>query len=525
MKKTLLFLLLAVCFAAEAQTIQVNGEQSGVWDADTVRVVGDVTVGRSLQVMPGTLVLFEGFYSISIGKNALFVAQGTEADSVVFTVADTTGFSLYDQGKGGWNGFHLERAGRFLLEYCLLQYGKAADPKDRFGGALNVSFCKDVDIRNTTFRCNFSRENGGAIYGIDSKLTMKDCSISDNLVYTKDGTYAMYGGGACFLRCDVSMTGMEFRGNIGESCIGGALSLDSCSLVLDRSVFADNIGINGGGLYLIRSNHKECSMSNLLFDDNFTGHFGGGFAVADSSPKISNVLVINNKSYGVSCNGIFFYGESSPVLRNCIVYGNYPDPEFQHTDTTEMWDWTYEGFAPEFYNCLIEGDLSYFHLADGIPPVMKNIIDADPMFVDAENHDFHIAEGSPCINAGDPNTPQYVLDGKDLDGWYRVSNQCIDIGPYEYSGATVSEHATAPFAKLVGNPLHAQSRIEFDEAVKGEVELSVYAITGRCVAQEVNRLGGSRTLAIGDLMERLSAGVYLLEIKSGDKVCTLKAVK
>ncbi len=32
-------------------------------------------------------------------------------------------------------------------------------------------------------------------------------------------------------------------------------------------------------------------------------------------------------------------------------------------------------------------------------------IDADPLFVDAENLDYRLQENSPCIDAGDPNSP------------------------------------------------------------------------------------------------------------------------
>ena len=524
MKKVFLFLLLALCFATQAQTIQVSGNQTGVWDADTVLVVGDVTVEGALHVMPGTMVLFDGFYNISVGKDDLFEAQGTETDSIVFTVADTTGFHIYNVGDGGWNGFRLDKANHFILDYCVLEYGKAADTLDRFGGALYINKSVNVEIRNSTFRCNFSREQGGAIYGLESEVTMSDCKLNGNLVHTGDNTYALYGGAIQFLKCDVIMTGMEFCGNIAESCIGGALSLDSCSLMLDRAVFVDNKGINGAGMYLIRSNHKECNMSNLLFDSNFSGHFGGGFAVADSSPKISNVLVINNESNGVSCNGVFFYGESAPILRNCIVYGNYPDPESLHIDTTEMWIWTFDGFGPKFYNCLIEGGMRYVHSWENIV-AFENIIDSDPMFVDAENHDFHLAPGSPCINAGDPNTPQYVLDGLDLDGNPRVINQRIDIGPYESTFVAVAERFSVPFAQLIGNPLGAHSRIEFDRAMEGEVTLSVYAITGRCVAVKELRLEGSRSFAMGELTEKLVPGVYLIELRHGNEVCTLKAVR
>ncbi|MBR4146931.1 MAG: T9SS type A sorting domain-containing protein [Bacteroidales bacterium] len=524
-KRISLLLLLMVCCFAQAQTVSVSGFQSGVWDADTVMVVGDVQVQDSLVVNAGTLVLFDGFYSIGVGSGAVFKAVGSETDSVVFTVADTTGFSVYNNGNGGWNGFQLQEANKVLFDYCVLQYGKAADTLDRWGGVLYISRCKDVEINHSTLRYNFSREFGGAVYANDSRVRFTDCCVKGNKVYTGDNIYAMYGGGACFLKCSVEMERMEFRDNVGQTCIGGALSLDSCSLVLDRSIFVNNIGINGGGMYLMRSNHKECRMSNLLFDDNFSGHFGGGFALADVSPEIYNVLVINNQSEGVSCNGIFFYGNSSPMLTNCIVYGNYPPESGLVEDTTQMWVWTTDGFAPEFRNCLVEGGLRSIHSAEFIN-VFEDIIDTDPLFVDAANHDFRLTSNSPCLDMGSVDTPDYITDGLDLDGLPRCINNRIDLGPYESQVASVLQHTMQPaFARILGNPLGEQSFIELDADKEGAVSVRVYSLLGRCLGQKSIALESSHIVEIGDLVKGLAPGVYLIKVSVNGKQCTLKTIK
>ena len=128
--RILLAVMLLVNGLVCAQTIEVGGPQSGVWDADTIRVTKDIQVNDSLLVAPGTVVLFDGFYSILVKDDAVFKAQGDEKDSIRFTVADTTGFYVYDTGKGAWNGFRLHKAGKVLLDYCVLEYAKAADTTD-----------------------------------------------------------------------------------------------------------------------------------------------------------------------------------------------------------------------------------------------------------------------------------------------------------------------------------------------------------------------------------------------------------
>ena len=251
MKARFLLFLLLCCLFSKAQNIEVNGLQSGVWEADTVFVTGDVVVQESLDIKAGTTVIFNGFYGIRIEDGALLNALGTENDSILFTVTDTTGFYFFNMGRGGWNGIRMEKAGTCKLDYCRFQYGKAALDNDQDGGALRIINSDDVEIGHSTLFCNFSREHGGALNAEWSKVVMHDCNVSNNLTYTEiDTVYFMYGGGLRFINCEVDITDTDFRYNNGQSAIGGALSIDSCFINIDRCVFEHNYGINGGGLYL-----------------------------------------------------------------------------------------------------------------------------------------------------------------------------------------------------------------------------------------------------------------------------------
>ena len=104
MKNCLLFLFLFASVFVQAQTIEVSGAQEGVWDADTVLVIGNVKVQDSLRIVAGTTVLFDSYYCIKVEHGASITALGTENDSILFTVADTTSFHVFNAGRGGWNG-------------------------------------------------------------------------------------------------------------------------------------------------------------------------------------------------------------------------------------------------------------------------------------------------------------------------------------------------------------------------------------------------------------------------------------
>ena len=105
---TLAFLILFMNLVATGQT-EISGTISNdtIWSSDTVMVVGDVTVaeGVRLTIDPGVIVQLQNYYKINV--NGSLFAIGTEADSITFTIADTTGFyANINSLDGGWNGIY-----------------------------------------------------------------------------------------------------------------------------------------------------------------------------------------------------------------------------------------------------------------------------------------------------------------------------------------------------------------------------------------------------------------------------------
>lgn len=521
--KTLFFFLLC-CVFAKAQTIEVSGIQSGVWEADTILVTGDVVVEDSLCISAGTTVLFDSFFSIIVKQDASLKAIGAKNDSILFTIADTTGFHIFNSGRGGWNGVQLKKAGPCKFNYCRFQFGKASTDDDQDGGALRIFNSSDVEITNSFFYCNFSREHGGALSAKNSIVELQGCKVWNNLTFSEvDTIYYMYGGGMHFKKCEVALTDIDFRHNSGESAIGGALCLDSCAVMIDRCKFEYNYGINGGGLYLIDSYEKPCSITNTLFAHNMSGHFGGGFAIRNSSPLVANITVADNHSVGVNCGGIFFYQNSSPILWNCLIYGNTNESVAEMP--VQMWTWTYEEDAPEFHNCLVQFGLENIASYDRIS-VYENCIDADPMFYD-DNYVI-IDHNSPCYNGGSPDTPAEVMNGLDLNGNPRVWDGIIDIGAYEIGATNVHENTSKEsLIHIVGNPITPTSYAEIELANSGRLIAMLVSTDGKLIHKKDWGFlsSGVNRIELGELFASLPSGAYLLVLQTSGQTFTAKAVK
>jgi hypothetical protein len=490
-----------------ADTDIPEGEVSGTWTLanSPYHINGEITIpnGETLTIEPGVGVVFLGNYKFNVQGRIL--AIGTESDTIVFTINDTTGFHNLTIPDGGWGGIRFidtpSNNDSSKIIYCKLQYGKANTGEgfyDRWGGALCakinkllVSHC--LFRNNTCYKTIFNETGGGAIAIVGNPI-IEFCEFSENT--------SSFGGAMLIWGSDLYplIRNNYFHHNQGHGTI--------------------NIGSWGG------SNTSPVLINNIIANNNSNGLFdANGHGIVHISNGGGNTVLINNTIVNNSCTGsggaVFTnYKAVTSLLINNIIYGNEPSQVNLLTPS-----------SLSFLNCLVEGGKEGFTGAASTGTYQYNI-DRDPMFVDAANNDFHLMDSSPCISYGadsvEVNDTWYHAPSLDLDNNPRPnpSGTAPDIGACESD----SGHEFIPIPSAIDrlvqspsefqlyqnypNPFNPITTIPYTLSQKAQVNLCVYDLLGREVQVLVNTEQPAGAYNISFNAANLAGGIYFYRLQA-----------
>jgi len=359
--------------------------------------------GDTVLVQPGTYIENINFQGKAITIASLILTTGDEAyiDSTVIDGDEqdrVVNFENHEDNTSVLTGFTIRNgytsqfsgAGiRLSNAHPTLSHLKVTDNHtESFGGGICCWSESTIYINHTIICNNTSAGSGGGIYFNGTLTVLTNVTISDN--------EAVYSGGGIY--------------SLGEST--PRLVLDSCTVTGNRSRFGGGISLYCGPTavctnVLISGNHAESGggisvgggssieMSHSLVADNIADEFGGGFRFLGSRTKnLQNVTIVNNQAE--SGGGIYSYENSINNLVNCIVWNNSESNIFgcDHCSFTISYS-DIEGGRDE----IVIEDQARLEWGEGN-------ISSDPLFIEPDCDDFHLTEDSPCIDTGDPESPE-----------------------------------------------------------------------------------------------------------------------
>jgi hypothetical protein len=238
------------------------------------------------------------------------------------------------------------------------------------------------------------------------------------------------------------------RGNpaYGETPDSDGIYVDGGTRILiERNVIHDaDFGIELASEHRVGSTSHIIARNNLIYSCHAPGFAIGGYD--EKRGTTEDVVIVNNTLYkndtwktGQGEVLMQFYMRNN-VFKNNIVY--IGDHGLAMTSKSARMD----GGAPT-----VTMDHNIYYFPSGSKAVKWSFDTkdyssfeeyvagagndrgsrfADPRFVDADAHDFHLRSDSPALNGGEDLGSTKVGD-QDLDGHPRVKEKKIDIGCYE----------------------------------------------------------------------------------------------
>ncbi len=452
----------------------------------------------------------------------------------------------YEYGGGGIYSNHSE----VYLENLTI-----ADNTSDNGGGIS-SYESNLSLRNVSINDNAAAERGGGLYFIgkeDNTLIMTDCEFIGNKVSGGDG------GGVYISQCSVSLSNVLVKQNSAQRDGGGMLIRGTVSDVNLSSVsIKDNSAERSGGGIALINIRDHLALDNVLIADNLAGENGGGVICNSSNLTFSGVTITRNSAVS---GGGFYYLDSISKLINATISGNsaakggggisceYSDLTISNTTivgnfakwggitqvrksnatfkSSILWNnLPQEVYSFSSYQLENSINLSYCDIGGGenaiITPNNSNIqwdennFDADPFFCNPWESDYHLAENSPCVGAGE--------NGNDI-GALGVECFTAVVGLDEEGELPIKYALNQNYP----NPFNPTTTISYRLPEQSTVNLTVFDIRGQEVITLLNTdkpLGNYEVLWNGmdQLGNQVSTGVYFCRLEASSFSQTIKMV-
>ena len=253
--------------------------------------------------------------------------------------------------------------------------------------------------------------SGGAVFTIQSSLTLRRVFVTQNSAGTLPSPAYAYGGGLDLNGGTVFIEDSTITNN-EATYVGGGIFSNNCTLTIANSTISDNSvntfggGLGGGGFITLRNVTITNNTARANCQSSCSGN-GGGVAMFGGVLNFSNTIISGNHLTQIdnqAGSADLYYSVGNIYSQGNNIIGTFPG------DTANI---TY----PIKYQT-------------------SDILDTNPMLGVLQNNGgtmptHALLVGSPAINAGNnANAP-----ATDQRGFARIVGGVIDIGAFEYQSA------------------------------------------------------------------------------------------
>jgi hypothetical protein len=369
-----------------------------------------------------------------------------------------TNCSIIDNQSGDDGGGIFNMGSNSYIDSCIIINNSAIE----WGGGICAGWDSYPLIRNCTIVENSSGDGGG-LYCYDSHVIVSNSSFRRNRAEGGGGVYTHNDGGAVFL---------------GYNAVS--------SLILTRCVLSRNDARRHAGA-IYSSNNCSVTVTNCTITGNNANRLAGGIWCSNSNLTLMNTIIENNHGNG----GIYFSGTNNTSIRFGDCYQNTGG--------------NFSGNSPAGLGILVN-----ININNDSCDIFRNIFE-DPMFVNPASGDYHLQAGSPCIDAGNP---QSILD---------PDSTIADMGAYYFDHEewlTNNNDLVYPSGFHLfpnyPNPFNSSTNITYYMPHSGNVSIHLFNLLGQKVTTIVegwNQAGFNR-ITFND--SKLSSGTYFYILTTGE---------
>ena len=303
--------------------------------------------------------------------------------------------------------------------------------------------------------------------------------------------------------------------NNTSSSLGAAIDVASSDDVfISQNYIANNVSTNlVGGIGAIAS---AIEISNNVIVNN-TGTYGAFSLKNGSDALIENNTIANNLSTS-GTSYLFFLFNAIPTLNNNIIIDNGTIFFAPFGDPTVT------------YTCLTGGFTGEGNIDEN--PLFTAPTEGDGADYDGLNALWTLLEGSPCIDAGDPDAAYNDPDGSQNDmGAYGGPNALASPTGTNENIITVVSHSSI---SVYPNPFNPQTTVALNMTETDKlhpVTIGIYNVKGQLVKTLVDNIVVTNTNVIwngtDNSGENTSSGMYFIKLQTattsvGKKILLLK---